>query len=925
LLLAPQAAHAQVSWSLVWSDEFDTGDGQTPNAANWVMEQGWNNGWGNNELETYTNRTDNAVVNTADGGILIITAKQETYTNPFDGIEKDYTSARLKTAGLQEFTYGKIEGRIKIPTGQGIWPAFWMLGTGIDDNPAVAWPNCGEIDIMENVGHIPATVIGTLHGPGYSGGSGLSVSQTLSGGEEYTDAYHTFAIEWGENVVYWLIDGNPIGSKANWEAPGAWPFNNQDFFILLNVAVGGFWPGPPDGTTLFPQQMLVDYVRASENTGDPLPVPTVPTATPPGPFGGTPVVIPSTGTVRIEAENFDYGGEGVAYHDTDAGNNGATYRPLENVDIGQSFDNPNTPSIGWAGAGEWLHYAVDVAAAGTYTMKVRVANGSGDTATIHLEMDNVDFSGTISSPPTGGWGNWSTLTTVVNLPSPGVHVLRLEFDTFATNVNWIEFTAGGPTPTPTPGPYTTLNIPGKVEAEFFDIGGEGVAYHDNDVDNHGSVFRTEETVEIETTADTGGGHDIGWTGVGEWLEYTVNVTQTGSYTIQARVAVEGNGGDGGTFHLELGDGGGDDADITGPMLIPNTGGWQNWTTISVSGVNLTAGTYKLRLEEDIFGPDFRFGNFNWFNFVLETEPDYDSKAPDLHGDGLADILWRNSSTGLVYNWKMNGGTITGQGSIATLADANWKMVATGDFNGDGRSDLVWKNYSTGQVYIWMMNGLAYTPNLVATVDLGWDILGAGDTDGDGKADLIWRNGTTGSVYNWKMNGAAIGPTLPISTALADMQWGLVAVRDYNADGKSDLMWRHRGTGQVGVWLLNGATILASGATGTIDLNWSIVAGGDLTGDGKADIVWRHRTTGLVYLWTMNGVTTTAQGPITTVADSNWKIFASGRYNSDNKTDLLWRNTATGAVYVWIMNGATPVSFLPAGSVPDANWVVQNLK
>ena len=169
-----------------------------------------------------------------------------------------YTSARLKTQGKFAQTYGRFEARIRVPRGQGIWPAFWMLGADIDQ---VGWPRSGEIDVMENIGREPAIVHGTMHGPGYSGGSGIGGAYTLASGP-FADDYHVFAVEWMPGEIRWFVDDTEYrrSTPASLPAGAAWVFDHP-FFMLLNVAVGGAWPGDPDASTQFPQQMLVDYVR----------------------------------------------------------------------------------------------------------------------------------------------------------------------------------------------------------------------------------------------------------------------------------------------------------------------------------------------------------------------------------------------------------------------------------------------------------------------------------------------------------------------------------------------------------------------------------------------------------------------------------------------------------------------------------------
>lgn len=256
---ATAAAADPTVWSLVWSDEFGGPDGSAVDSSKWTAEVGgW--GWGNNELEYYTSRLANAY---QSGGSLVIKAIKETYTGP-DNVTRNYTSARLITKNKFSLTYGRIEARIKLPYGQGIWPAFWMLGTNID---TVGWPTCGEIDIMENIGREPSIIHGTIHGPGYSGANGLSSSYSLSNNQAFADSFHTFAVEWEPNVVRFYCDGILYKTRTPADLPPGttWVYDHP-FFIILNVAVGGYWPGNPDSTTVFPQTMLVDYVRVYQRS-----------------------------------------------------------------------------------------------------------------------------------------------------------------------------------------------------------------------------------------------------------------------------------------------------------------------------------------------------------------------------------------------------------------------------------------------------------------------------------------------------------------------------------------------------------------------------------------------------------------------------------------------------------------------------------
>jgi beta-glucanase (GH16 family) len=242
-------------YALIWSDEFNGRNGSLPDPAKWTYDIG-GSGWGNHELEYYTNRRENARI---EDGKLVITAREEPYNGP-DGAEFDYTSARLKTQGLFSQAYGRFEARIKLPAGQGLWPAFWMLG---DNFGSAGWPKCGEIDIMENVGKEPGVNHGSLHAPSSTATtSDLTATITLPAGQKLSDDFHVYAIDWEPDAIRFYLDANLYAtfSAAQWPRGGTWVFDHR-FFLILNVAVGGDWPGSPDDTTEFPQTMLVDYVR----------------------------------------------------------------------------------------------------------------------------------------------------------------------------------------------------------------------------------------------------------------------------------------------------------------------------------------------------------------------------------------------------------------------------------------------------------------------------------------------------------------------------------------------------------------------------------------------------------------------------------------------------------------------------------------
>jgi beta-glucanase (GH16 family) len=271
---SPPVPPVNPNYTLVWQDEFDGPNGSSPDPHKWTYDLG-GNGWGNHELESYTNRPENAHI---ENGNLVIIARKESFEGA-DHIAQEYTSARLKTQGLFVQTYGRFEARIKIPAGQGIWPAFWLLGQNI---VSAGWPKCGEIDIMENIGKEPATVHGSLHGPTSNGTpTDITASARLANNKDFSADFHVYAVEWDPGTVRFYVDTTLFATFTPQSAPeprlrepgspppppdspadrsGAWVFDHP-FFLILNVAGGGDWPGPPDSTVHFPQTMLVDYVR----------------------------------------------------------------------------------------------------------------------------------------------------------------------------------------------------------------------------------------------------------------------------------------------------------------------------------------------------------------------------------------------------------------------------------------------------------------------------------------------------------------------------------------------------------------------------------------------------------------------------------------------------------------------------------------
>lgn len=258
----PPPSPKDEGWKLAWSDEFNGPDGSTVDRSKWVLETG-SEGWGNEELEYYTDRTANVFLR---NGTLVIRALAEKYPES-DPKARSYTSGRLKTMGKFSGKYGRFEARIKVPFGQGMWPAFWMLG---DDIERAGWPGCGEIDIMENVGKEPSVIHGSIHGPGYTGNVGIEAPYTLPGGQRFADDFHVFAVEWSPETIAFYVDQTMYVKRTRADLKPGWQWVfDKPFFVILNLAVGGDWPGAPDSSTRFPQEMLVDYVRVYERTPPP--------------------------------------------------------------------------------------------------------------------------------------------------------------------------------------------------------------------------------------------------------------------------------------------------------------------------------------------------------------------------------------------------------------------------------------------------------------------------------------------------------------------------------------------------------------------------------------------------------------------------------------------------------------------------------
>jgi len=322
---------------------------------------------------------------------------------------------------------------------------------------------------------------------------------------------------------------------------------------------------------------------------------------------------------------------------------------------------------------------------------------------------------------------------------------------------------------------------------------------------------------------------------------------------------------------------------------------------------------------------------------------------DSNGDGLSDILWRNSS-GALAGWTMFGGAIESSGLLtsngaAVTPGASWNVAAISDFTGDGTADALWRN-SDGLLTVWSMNGSTILSSgvvnmggVAVTPGASWSVAGAGDFDGDSRSDILWRN-SDGTLAVWTMNGSSIMSSNAVTsggTAVTpDANWSVAGIGDFNGDGKKDILWRNNTTGEVSVWNMNGSAITSSadltsgGAAIRPDSSWSVAGIGDFNADGNSDILWRN-SNGSLAVWLMNGSTITSSATVTfggaaIAPNASWHVVEIGDFSGDGSTDILWRNDS-GAMAEWLMNGATVVASVTPSSggaavMPDSTWTTQ---
>lgn len=299
---------------------------------------------------------------------------------------------------------------------------------------------------------------------------------------------------------------------------------------------------------------------------------------------------------------------------------------------------------------------------------------------------------------------------------------------------------------------------------------------------------------------------------------------------------------------------------------------------------------------------------------------------DFHNDLRADILWRDGVTGAAQLWAMNGLTLMSSTSVASSPDIGWKIQGIGDFGGDGKADILWRNQTTGDVVIWMMNGAAFLPSsglVTPFTDMGWAVKGVGDFDGDGKSDILWRHDGVGDVVVWLMNGLSIKGSGVVS--LPDLSWDVIGVGDVDGNAKADIVWRHSYSQQAAVWLMNGVSLSSGFLAPQLEepSYVSALAVGDFNNDQRADVLWRNMVTGELFM-RFGQFTATSAGARLNVSpplnDLYWQFRQSVDFNGDGSDDILWQHATSGQVVVWLMNGATMTAGAIVGTVTDARQV-----
>ncbi len=664
-------------WQLKWSDEFNGTVGTGVDTAKWSYETG-GGGWGNGELENYTNRTDNVSIeqdpSDPNNKFLTIKAIKENYGG------SQYTSGRIITRDKFNFTYGKVEMRAKLPVGQGIWPAFWMLGTDIGTN---GWPNCGETDIMEFVGSTPTKIYGTIHGPDYNGAGGIGAWHNYPAG--FSNDFHTYAIEWEPNVIRWYFDGQLYQQRTPEDLFGrTWVFNH-DAFILLNLAVGGAWPGSPDASTVFPQKYTIDYVRVYQREGSVYPTQAARSL----------IQLKNVGNGQFVCAD-SYNGD-LLYANRGAA---STWETFEQKDLG----NGNVALISlmnykYASASAANNQLIaSKESVGTTETFQKITNSDG---TISFKASNgkyVTAPGTAALAATAdtiGNNEKFTLVSVNGVTPPQQQVTAPTFSvaggtyttaqtvslSSSTSGATIKYTTDGSTPTTASATYTTaINVASTTTIKAYayksgmtDSAVATAVYTITPTSTTNTIpgkieaenYSAMSGVQIEACSE--GTQDVGWIETGDWMDYNVNVSAAGTYSVQYRVSSPYD-----ATQLQLRSG----STVLSTVAVPNTGGWQNWQTVTATAV-LPAGNQTLRIYSSVGGQ-----NINWINFVS--------------GSG-------SGTTNLALN--------------KTATDSGHEAAFTADAAVDGRTDTRWASSFVDPSWITVDLGSAQT---ISRIKLNWE-------------------------------------------------------------------------------------------------------------------------------------------------------------------------------------------------------------
>ena len=386
---------------------------------------------------------------------------------------------------------------------------------------------------------------------------------------------------------------------------------------------------------------------------------------------GVPWALPGT----VELENYDIGGAGVAYNDATAANEGQKYRTTDGVDISQDATAGNGYVVGWTKAGEWLEYTVNVASGGTYTLEARLA-AKGTGGQFRILVNGVDKTGALSLPNTGSWTKFQVVQKTGVELAAGVQTVRVAMATAGTSgyvgvFDWIRLTpASGAVPGPARMAYPAgvpWTLPGTVELENYDIGGAGVAYNDATAANEGQKYRTTDGVDISQDATAGNGHVVGWTKAGEWLEYTVNVASGGTYTLEARLAAKGTGGQ---FRILV-----NGVDKTGALSLPNTGSWTKFQVVQKTGVELAAGVQTVRVAMATAGTSGYLGVFDWIRVTAEATPRARALVPRRNLPEPSEVLASDEALQPAAGWLAVDGDAGTAWQEMTAAGGGWLVLA----------------------------------------------------------------------------------------------------------------------------------------------------------------------------------------------------------------------------------------------------------